>query len=89
MSEPSRMVISCYERNAGNFDKERNRDIFGKAWLERFISFVLKGGSILDLGCGSGQPMAKYLMGLGYRVPGVDSLPKLIEMCHSRFPNQE
>lgn len=89
MSMASKSVISFYERNAQNFDNERNRDLFEKAWLEKFLSFVPKGGFILDLGCGCGQPITEYFIEQGYNVTGVDSSAKLIEMCKSRFPNQE
>ena len=83
------MVMAFYQRNARRFDKERNRDLLEKSWLDQFTSIVPKGGSILDLGCGSGQPLAEYLIELGYKVTGVDSSLTLIEMCKRRFPDQE
>jgi hypothetical protein len=45
-------------------------------------------GSILDIGCGSGEPIARYLIEAGYDLTGADSSPAMIEMCKSRFPNQ-
>jgi SAM-dependent methyltransferase len=45
-------------------------------------------GSILDIGCGSAQPIAGYLIGKGYDVTGVDTSPGLIGLCRSRFPQQ-
>lgn len=89
MNKTSHTVISFYERNAQNWDNERNRQLFEKAWLDRFLKFIPEGGSILDVGCGSGQPIAEYLIGRGYKVTGIDSSPRLIQMCKSRFPDQE
>ncbi|MGZ9101168.1 MAG: methyltransferase domain-containing protein, partial [Brevundimonas sp.] len=44
---------------------------------------------VLDLGCGSGEPIAGYLIGQGRRVTGVDAAPGLIDLCRARFPDQE
>jgi len=46
------------------------------------------GASILDVGCGSAEPISRYLIESGYRVTGVDSSPALIDICKSRFPDQ-
>lgn len=47
------------------------------------------GGSVLDLGCGSGQPIARHLLERGFAIVGVDSSPTLIARCRSRFPSAE
>lgn len=47
------------------------------------------GGTILDLGCGSGEPIGRYFIESGYRVVGVDSSPSLIEICRTQFPDSE
>jgi trans-aconitate methyltransferase len=41
---------------------------------------------ILDLGCGSGEPIARYLIERGHSVTGIDSSPSLIGLCRARFP---
>ena len=43
---------------------------------------------VLDLGCGSGEPIARYLVGKGCRVTGVDSAPEMIDLFANRFPGQ-
>lgn len=89
MSDESSNVINFYKRNAANFDRERSRILFEKAWLDKFQSYIPAGGSVLDVGCGSGQPIAAYLISLGYRLTGLDSSPQLIALCESRFPDHE
>jgi len=42
-------------------------------------------GMVLDVGCGTGEPIARYLMDTGRRVFGVDSSPSMIGICHARF----
>jgi SAM-dependent methyltransferase len=59
-----------------------------KPWLDRFLA-LLPGGSILDVGCGSAEPIARYFIEKGCHVTGVDSSPALIAICKSRFPDHD
>jgi 2-polyprenyl-3-methyl-5-hydroxy-6-metoxy-1,4-benzoquinol methylase len=36
--------------------------------------------AILDVGCGGGIPIAKYLVEKGFRVTGIDSSEKMIRL---------
>jgi SAM-dependent methyltransferase len=80
-------IIALYERHAHRWDRERSRRLVERAWLDRFLSLVTPGSTILDLGCGSGEPIARYLMDAGYDVAGVDASPAMIDMCKRRFPD--
>ncbi len=60
-----------------------------KAWLDRFVTLAKPGGTILDLGCGSGQPMTAYLFAQGFDVCGVDSSPTMIALCRENFANRQ
>lgn len=82
-------VINLYERHAREFDRDRGRRLHEKAWLDRFLAYVPRAGTVLDLGCGTGEPIARYLIDAGFRVVGVDSSPSMIEMCRARFPDSE
>ena len=42
--------------------------------------------AILDLGCGSGEPLARYLIAKACAVTGIDTSPTLIAMAQQRFP---
>lgn len=44
---------------------------------------------MLDLGCGSGRPIAAYLVEQGLRVTGVDASPSLIALAGERLPDQD
>ena len=88
MTCPSKNVISFYQQHAEEWDINRGRHLFEKQWLERFTQNLPAGGSILDLGCGSGEPIAKHFIDQGYNVTGVDSSEPLLDLCRSRFPTQ-
>jgi cyclopropane fatty-acyl-phospholipid synthase-like methyltransferase len=83
-------VEDLYERYAREWDNDRGGELtIERAWIDRFISLLPEGSSILDFGCGSGQPIARYLIDHGFTVTGVDSSPSLISLCRARFPDQE
>jgi len=78
-------VIEHYERHAHAFDSARRREFVEKGWLDRFLLAVPKGGQILDLGCGGGEPIDRYLIDRGHLVTGVDASEKMIALCRTRF----
>ncbi|GIL38269.1 class I SAM-dependent methyltransferase [Roseiterribacter gracilis] len=84
-------VINIYERNAAGWDADRqHRRPDGEAsWIKRFVAAAAPGSRILDLGCGSGEPIARDLLAAGCAVTGVDSSPSLIALCQQRFPQQD
>jgi SAM-dependent methyltransferase len=83
-------IVGLYEDNAAAWDRLRNPgSLFEKPWLDRFLALLPPGGSILDLGCGSGEPIAAYLIRSGYALTGVDSSPSMIAMCRERFPQNQ
>ncbi len=82
-------IIGFYERNARHWDAGRGRGLFEKPWLDRFLALLPPGGTILDLGCGSAEPIAGYLVGRGFAVTGVDASPSMIALSEGRFPDQD
>lgn len=84
----SKEIGGLYERHATAFDRDRGNRLVERAWFERFRDVMPDGADVLDLGCGSGEPVARYLIEAGYRVTGVDSAPTLIGLCRSRFPDE-
>jgi SAM-dependent methyltransferase len=82
-------IIDLYQRHAVAWAADRGDYLFEKDWLDRFLDLMPQGGTILDLGCGSGVPIARYLIEHGCRVNGVDSSPAMIAMCADRFPDHE
>jgi SAM-dependent methyltransferase len=84
----SERIVDLYERHAHNWDADRGRSLFEKPWLDRFAALLPRGASILDIGCGSAEPIGRYLIERGFRLTGVDASPALIALCRARFPGQ-
>lgn len=78
-------IIDLYQRHAAAFDAARRNSFPERAWLERFARMLSPHAEVLDLGCGGGEPIARFLVDNGYRVTGVDSSTTLINLARTRF----
>lgn len=56
------------------------------AYLDALLAGLSERASVLDLGCGTGRPMAEYILARGHHVTGVDQAEALLEMARTRFP---
>ena len=82
-------IAGIYERHAKRFDDRRRTHAFIEAhWMERFIALLPKSGLVLDLGCGSGYPIAHTLIEAGRTIEGVDIASAMIAQCKLNWPNQ-
>lgn len=81
-------IVDLYERHARNWAADRGKELIERAWLERFLELAPAGGAILDLGCGSGEPIAGFLIERGCHLTGVDTSATLISFSASRFPGE-
>jgi SAM-dependent methyltransferase len=85
--EAQERITGLYEQHAAAWDRVRGRDPhLEKPWLDRFIATLPEQASILDLGCGSGQPIACCLVAAGFSVTGIDSSETMIKLCRARLP---
>lgn len=80
-------IVDLYERHSEAYDRDRGRSLQERAWLDRFLSHVRIGGTVLDVGCGMGEPIARYIIERGFSVVGIDSSPSMIARCRTRFPD--
>lgn len=89
MSDAADNIIALYDRHAALWDASRARALFEAPWLDRFLASVPVDGAILDIGCGSGEPIAGYFATRFYRVTGIDSSAQLIALCRARMPHHD
>lgn len=86
MDDSARHVFQLYERHAAAWDRLRSRTLFERPWLDRFAALLPKAGAVLDLGCGSGEPLTRHLIEAGFRLTGVDAAPAMIATFRRRCP---
>ena len=74
-----------YDEIAERFIAARNPST-GVAIVREWNQALPENASVLDLGCGHGEPVARILMERGCRVFGVDASLRLLEEFRRRFP---
>ena len=90
MNIESESVVSLYERRAEAWVQARllESTLYEKPWLDRFLALIPSAGSILDCGCGAGEPIARYFSERGHPITGVDSSSAMVRMFLARLPEQ-
>lgn len=89
MSTPD-AILPTYQKVASDWARARDGRLFEKAWLDRLIAHTPlneKRRRVLDLGCGSGRPIATYLSERGAEVTGVDGAPAMVQLFESSLPS--
>ncbi len=82
-------VYECYEEIVSWFDNARTKTLMESEYLNLIVKSVPASSSVLDLGCGTGEPIAQFFIDKGFKVTGVDGSKKMIELCKKRFPNEQ
>ncbi|MBA3350043.1 MAG: class I SAM-dependent methyltransferase [Actinobacteria bacterium] len=79
------MVRNGYNLAAGRYAAAR--DLFeNEPHLDRFAKLLPPSASVLDVGCGSGDPVDRYLVNRGYEVTGFDIAPGQIKLARVQVP---
>jgi len=80
-------IIDIYERHAVQWDAaRRSQPLVEAGWLEQLLQLLPGGAAVLDLGCGTGTPIATYFVQRGVDVVGVDSSETMISLFRRRLP---
>jgi trans-aconitate methyltransferase len=91
MNTDAERIIEIYERHADAWVDARLREgsFYEREWLDRFCALIPPGGSVIDMGCGAGEPIARYVSERGYAITGIDSSPAMIAKFRARLPGQQ
>lgn len=81
-------VYEVYDKIFNWFDEHRNKELMEFYYLNLILTLVGPAGTVLDLGCGTGEPLAQFFIEKGFKITGVDGSQKMIELCKKRFPNE-
>jgi cyclopropane fatty-acyl-phospholipid synthase-like methyltransferase len=77
-------IIPLYRRHALAWAARRRSLAMERGWLEKFAAVLPSGPTVLDIGCGSGEPMGRYFLEAGACVTGIDASPEIIEIAQQR-----
>ena len=78
-----------YEGVAAEFLAGRGRapsTAVGAREVRNWARTLPSGATVIDLGCGSGLPITKVLVGEGLNVYGIDASPSLVNAFQHNFP---
>ena len=81
------LSLEEFERQAETYDAGRSRAFFEARWLSTFGDALSRGARVLDLGCGTGQPVSAWLIGEGFRLTGADFSDNMLEIARRRWPD--
>ena len=65
------------------------RGFAARKYVELILDGLAPGARVLDLGCGTGEPVARYLAERGFRVVGVDESERMLEIARRVVPAAE
>lgn len=78
-----------YDCIATSFAQMRTEFYKEQKYLDALIHYLKPKAHILDVGCGSGYPIASYLIEKGFQVTGIDGSKKLLEIAKEKNPAME
>jgi SAM-dependent methyltransferase len=87
--DPREIVRRGYDAVSVRYDEEYGGETKYRAWLGELREQIPPGGAVLDLGCGSGLPVAQDLTAAGYRVTGVDISDVQIDRARELVPSAQ
>lgn len=76
----ARQTADHYDLIADQFIADRSATI-GLNYIERFAKLLRRSATVLDVGCGTGLPIAKWLADNGFSVHGVDLSEKMLALA--------
>lgn len=77
---------NSYDNIAKGFAKMRDSFNTEQKYLDMLINMIPEASHILDIGCGSGFPIADYLTGKNFHVTGIDASKKLLDIAKKKCP---
>jgi len=86
----SKKMYETYDKIANWYDEARSRDLKCELHhLEKLTRSLPRGAKILDLGCGTGRPIADFLSDQRFQVTGVDGSHEMIALAKSYVPKAQ
>lgn len=81
----SALVKQSYNKIAKTYNAQRHLYKNTKLLL-KFKKLVTRGACVLDLACGAGVPVVKFLVKSGYNVTGIDFSSSMIKLAKKNVP---
>ena len=86
------MLRDSYDQIAEEWHQNFTRDARVErtlGYVDRVLAGLPTGARVLDLGCGTGNPIARHIIDRGFRVVGVDQSQKMLAIAKTVIPEAE
>jgi cyclopropane fatty-acyl-phospholipid synthase-like methyltransferase len=82
----AKQLSSSYNQIAQQWNVARRKRFFEPKYIDLLIEYLVDGIQVLDVGCGTGIPIARYLVNQGYIVTGIDASEAMLEIAKQQVP---
>lgn len=83
--DKSNLAVSTYNKVAEKYTDQYFSDKTDIPLIDKFLSFLPKKATILDVGCGPGQH-TNYMIEKGFNVEGIDLSKEMIRIAKKKVP---
>jgi len=87
--EERKNVYQVYNKIGDWFAENRPKNLMEKKYLDQLIALLPLKAEVLDLGCGTGEPIFGYLLDQDFQVTGLDESEKMIALAKENFPHAQ
>ncbi len=85
MADKESVVRKGYDEIAEEYHANRNKFDHRKE-LKEFAALLPNNAKVLDVGCGAGVPVARFLVDCGFRVTGIDFSENMLKLARKNVP---
>ncbi|GAA0525085.1 class I SAM-dependent methyltransferase [Chitinophaga japonensis] len=89
MENEKNNAFKAYNVIADWFSENRYQGVMEQAYLDSLVEITGKGADVLDLGCGTGAPIMRYLLSKGMQVTGVDASYRMLDIAKKNLPSAD
>jgi cyclopropane fatty-acyl-phospholipid synthase-like methyltransferase len=82
------LVRESYDKIASAYAAQRD-EFKNDSYLARLAVLLVPGAKVLDVGCGAGVPVDRYLLAKGLKISGIDISATQIELARRSNPAGE
>ena len=90
MHPSSRQITSLYQTHGAAWAQNRTKALIERHWLDAFLGNMPTGPkTVLDIGCGTGDPIARYLIDNSCQITGLDGASNMTAAARATFPDHD
>ena len=80
-------TVDFYDSVAGEYESAYGHSAGLLTFIQKSLSMFKPTSKILDIGCGTGAPVATTMAREGHKITGIDITPSMIELSRAAVPD--